>query len=212
MPKHFSDEERKTIRNQLMDKAQHLFETEGLKHTKIENLAKSIGISKGSFYSFFNSKGDLYMQVYQRARNIAHEQCKQMFDRPHYTVDEVAASVGGYERTMRLLISQRPILDIMYNLYGLDLIYEDKARESLLNYNNEINAKMSQMIQDWMDKTGVYSVSGRIIAEMLRSLDFLRWHDYAIGYDIFNEVIEKFIEAIEGLLRASQLSDEPVLK
>lgn len=150
------------------------------------------------------------MQVYQRERQKAHQFYRNKYDNMGPEV-EIGAIVAGYARDMRDILSKRPILDIMYKFRGLDLISEIGARESLLSYNHEMNMEMAEMIQGWMDKRGTFSISGRIIAEMLRALNFLRWHDYAIGYDVYDEVIERLTLSIVDTLNRSKISDQPAI-
>lgn len=188
-----------------MEVGLELFERYGLNKTSICDLTEAVGISKASFYDFFNSKGDFFMRIYEQERTKAHLFYRKKYDNQPASVP-VGDLVGGYARDMRDILVQRPILNIMYEFKGLDLISEKQARESLLDYNRQMNEAMAEMIQGWMDKRGTFSISGRIIAEMLRSLNFLRWHDYAIGYDVYDEVIEQLTKAIVGLLEASQLS------
>ena len=63
MPKAFSDQEKDTIRGQLREKGRKLFEKQGLKKTSVDELAQAVGISKGAFYLFYESKEELFMEI-----------------------------------------------------------------------------------------------------------------------------------------------------
>lgn len=63
MPKPFSDTERETIRAALLAAAERRFAREGLRAVRIDDLCRDVGIAKGSFYGFFPSKEELFMQV-----------------------------------------------------------------------------------------------------------------------------------------------------
>lgn len=56
MPANFTEEQRKDIRNRLIQKGYEFSRSYGIKKMKIEDLAKSCGIAKGTFYHFFASK------------------------------------------------------------------------------------------------------------------------------------------------------------
>lgn len=60
MPRGFTEEESRKIREQLILLGNERFSTLGLKKTSIEELAEEAGIAKGSFYRFFPSKEALY--------------------------------------------------------------------------------------------------------------------------------------------------------
>ncbi|MEV4112206.1 TetR/AcrR family transcriptional regulator [Nonomuraea sp. NPDC049695] len=66
MPSAFSAEERSRITEQLLDTATHLFSTQGLRKTSLEELTAPAGIAKSSLYAFFASKEDLYFEAMLR--------------------------------------------------------------------------------------------------------------------------------------------------
>jgi AcrR family transcriptional regulator len=63
MPDHFTSEDRRLIRARLIAHAERLFATEGVRATKVSDLAKAVGIAKGSFYSFFQSKEAILAEI-----------------------------------------------------------------------------------------------------------------------------------------------------
>jgi Transcriptional regulator len=64
----FTSEEREIIRNKIIDRGKECFARYGIKKTSIEDLTRDLGIAKSSFYSFFNSKEDLFLQIYTEER------------------------------------------------------------------------------------------------------------------------------------------------
>ena len=52
----FTDEQNEQIRNDLIRAAQRCGITIGMRKTSVEQLTEAVGISKGSFYKFFESK------------------------------------------------------------------------------------------------------------------------------------------------------------
>ena len=59
----FTDEQNEKIRNDLICEARHFGVTVGMRKTSVEQLTKAVGISKGSFYKFFDSKELLFFAV-----------------------------------------------------------------------------------------------------------------------------------------------------
>ena len=59
----FTDEQNEQIRNDLIREAQRCGITIGMRKTSVEQLAEAVGISKGSFYKFFDSKELLFFTV-----------------------------------------------------------------------------------------------------------------------------------------------------
>ena len=50
-------------RKKIIDKAWELFAKNGYKETKVEDITKNLGISKGSFYTYFATKDELLYEV-----------------------------------------------------------------------------------------------------------------------------------------------------
>ncbi|MUM34776.1 helix-turn-helix domain-containing protein, partial [Mycolicibacterium sp. CBMA 361] len=62
----FTPDEKGSIARVLVDTAERLFATQGLKKTSLDELVQPVGIAKGSFYAFFDSKESLYLEVMLR--------------------------------------------------------------------------------------------------------------------------------------------------
>jgi AcrR family transcriptional regulator len=67
VPKAFSDAERQHIRARLLLAARQALPQTGFRRTSVEELCKAVGISKGAFYLFFESKEALCVAVLQQA-------------------------------------------------------------------------------------------------------------------------------------------------
>lgn len=53
--------------NQIIDAAEIVFSKQGYDNTKMEDIAREIGVSKGTVYFYFSSKENLYMAITYRA-------------------------------------------------------------------------------------------------------------------------------------------------
>ena len=53
--------------NSIIDAAEKVFSKQGFANTKMEDVAKALGMSKGTIYFYFNSKENLYMAITYRA-------------------------------------------------------------------------------------------------------------------------------------------------
>ena len=52
----FTDYETEQLRKALLKETRHCAVTLGMKKTSVDQLTKAVGIAKGSFYKFFESK------------------------------------------------------------------------------------------------------------------------------------------------------------
>ena len=64
MPRAFTAVEKETIREKLMAAGRACFLRYGLKKTTIEDLTGPAGIAKASFYLFFDSKEQLFVEIF----------------------------------------------------------------------------------------------------------------------------------------------------
>lgn len=77
MPKGFSEEEKEIITYKLLAECKLNWQTYGYKRTSIDILCQNVGISKGAFYVFFDSKESLFYQVIMQTQAQLYELVEQ---------------------------------------------------------------------------------------------------------------------------------------
>jgi AcrR family transcriptional regulator len=80
MPKAFSQDEKEYIRRLLLEQGHKQFSTFGLKKTSVDELALAVGISKGAFYLFYESKEALFMDVVEQVETLFRQEVLAMLD------------------------------------------------------------------------------------------------------------------------------------
>ena len=63
MPKSFTEREKENIKRSLQEACKQSWTQYGYKKTSVDDLCKQVGISKGAFYIFFESKEALFCEV-----------------------------------------------------------------------------------------------------------------------------------------------------
>lgn len=63
MPKSFSEQERKIIRQSMIDITASLMKTKGIRQITVDEITRGANISKGSFYSFYNAREELFWDI-----------------------------------------------------------------------------------------------------------------------------------------------------
>lgn len=63
MPKSFSEQERKIIRQSMIDITSSLMKTKGIRQITVDEITRGANISKGSFYSFYNAREELFWDI-----------------------------------------------------------------------------------------------------------------------------------------------------
>src|SRR6266511_3219100 len=74
MPKAFTEREKAIIRAKLRTKGKELFSAYGVKKTNVEDLTEAVGISKGAFSLFYESKEMLFFELVRQFEAEYREQ------------------------------------------------------------------------------------------------------------------------------------------
>ncbi len=84
------EQEKEQRKNLILDVAEKIFSSKPFDDVNMRDLAKEVGISPGSIYTYFPDKETLYVEVslrgFQRAVNIM----KDMLNSGNYSLDKVA--------------------------------------------------------------------------------------------------------------------------
>ena len=58
-----SVEKKEAKKDRIIEKSMELFKENGYHATKVEEITKALGISKGNFYTYFNSKEEVLYEI-----------------------------------------------------------------------------------------------------------------------------------------------------
>lgn len=89
-------EERK---NEILDIAETLFITNGYTKTTVNDILDAIGISKGAFYYYFESKEEVMNAIVMRFISVGVEKAK---------IIAVDADLSVYEKLLKIIMAQKP--------------------------------------------------------------------------------------------------------
>ena len=64
-----SVEEKEAKKDKIIEKSMELFREKGYHTTKVEEITKALGISKGNFYTYFNSKEEVLYEILDIMKN-----------------------------------------------------------------------------------------------------------------------------------------------
>ena len=92
MAQPFTEEQRSAIRKQLFDSACRFALTAGVRKTSLEMLTAEAGISKSSFYKFYESKEALFLRVAAHWEATALERASQALERSAGNSDKARAA------------------------------------------------------------------------------------------------------------------------
>ena len=128
---------------QILDAATIVFARSGVHQSSMDDIAREVGLSKGSLYVYFESKDDIIAAIQERLLNADLD-----------ALQSILASPGPASRRL-LVLTQRiaqevermsPMLSITYELYAVALRSESvrKAHEDYFKAHRGILADLIQ--------------------------------------------------------------------
>ena len=85
-----------TRRKQILAAAAKVFEASGYAQATIDEVASEAGVAKGSIYNYFQSKQDLFVQVFAESFSVDEQQVLEKLDRPASTLVKLGAVVDEW--------------------------------------------------------------------------------------------------------------------
>ena len=183
----FNQRERTAIHESLMDAAQKYAASVGMKHTSVDALAREAGISKGAFYSFFQSKEELFLAMFERMHYHMYGNAeKALREQPQWP--QKTRAMKAILEAIRVFI-QHDLISFMQE--DLPILLR-KLPQSLLNEHYHDDEKH---IKELLDHSGiVLTTSTENACAVLRLLLLTPVLQMEIG--------ERYAEAMDLLIQA----------
>ncbi|MCF7804010.1 MAG: TetR/AcrR family transcriptional regulator [Candidatus Marinimicrobia bacterium] len=196
MPKSFSSEEKTEIKNALLQTGEDLFSTFGLKKTTVEDLTEAVGIAKGSFYSFFESKEVLYFEIFRREEKKLKGKVLMQLSGKEFS----APTFRDFLLEAFRLIGKNPIIRRMYLEDEYRYLARKLPQEYLDQHTSEDISELTPLIHQWQDAGQMIRRDPEIITSAIRALFLMILHRNEIGDDYFDDTVELLAESIANQL------------
>ncbi len=206
-----NDEAYRRKKGRILDTAWELFREKGYDGTTVDAVIDRAGISKGTFYHYFDSKADLLDGVVERLTLQGFEELRPIL---------AQRSIPPLERLDRLLAASRDWR--IANLDRIRTVLEVLLRDENTIIRNKMNRLMASLIVPHLAeiiaqgvKNGSFQVDHpRETAEILISLvqvtaelnawDLLRLEEYPERFGSMEKRIGIYLESLRRILAAPQ--------
>jgi AcrR family transcriptional regulator len=204
--KGFSEDAKKRIREKLIEKGKDIFSVYGLKGTTIRQLAKEAGISSGSFYAFYGTKEQLFIEILGAEIEAAKENnMKKVLAEFKEPVEWIRAFLSNAIKD----IGTNPILSRMLIEEERQLLSREYAADQQQGHLPDYTEALVSAIAEWQRKGVAISKSTKETAAIIRALFILSRHRDEIGKDVYPAVMGFYIERIaQGLTDNRREGDE----
>jgi AcrR family transcriptional regulator len=196
MPKAFSQHEKEMIRAQLREKGKRLFEKQGLKKTSVDELTEAVGISKGAFYLFYESKEELFLEILEeleadlRARIFDVSMNPRRGSRQH-----LAALLNS-----ALLTWDRYPLLKNFGRTDYEYLARKLAPERIQAHANRDNEFVNDFVRRIKRDGIAVKASPRVISNLMKSLFFFSLHRDDLGEHDFLETMTILTELVAAYI------------
>lgn len=196
MARAFTEREKEIIRQRLFEKGEELISVYGIRKTGIEDLSKAVGISKGAFYSFFNSKEELFLEVIERFEQKFYE---GLFEESFQSNENPREDFKRFLNKSISLVETNPIIkklssdELEHFIRNLpeDKIKDHAHRDFELILNFVEQQKKRDYIKDYDSKA---------IAGVIRSIIFLSLHREEFVQESYPQMMEMLVDMAANYL------------
>lgn len=192
MPKAFSEKEKQVIQQQLLDQGKQLFEKHGIKKTSIDEIVSAVGISKGAFYFFYESKEDLLLAILEQLETDFRT---RIFNFSISTQDDARQLLSKLLKDALLAWDEYPLLK---NLGSADYGY--LARKLSPERIQAHTHRDDEFVNDFIKRVKREGISvkaaPRIVSNLMKSLFFVSLHRDELGKDTYVETMTVLADLI----------------
>jgi AcrR family transcriptional regulator len=203
MPRIFDEAGRAAVKDKLITEGRRLFQRYGLKKTNVEDLARSAGIAKGTFYHFFESKEDLCLAIFDREEELMAADLQSILARypdPARTFQAVIRFSIKFIRSDSLLVRLRESGEF-------ELLARGVSPEKLSAHLDHDVGTAGLLLKALKAKGARPTLRPDVFAGVLRAFVALTLQEKIIGEHVFTRVITLLTGWIAaGLLKGKEQS------
>ncbi|MGY3749924.1 TetR/AcrR family transcriptional regulator [Vagococcus acidifermentans] len=152
MPK-ISDDKKRENMNGILSNAKQLFILNGYKDVSVDDICKKSGISKGSFYTYFKSKEELFLEIAKESEEMKHFYSKLQND-SEGVFEEIALTLWDMifsDITNDDIVNYRLNLEFWmesFDNHQLRSILKNKSKKSLSIFKDMIKVYLKENIDE----------------------------------------------------------------
>ncbi|WP_255171388.1 TetR/AcrR family transcriptional regulator [Natrononativus amylolyticus] len=204
----FSDEERDRIREDLLEVGREKVLAFGLKKTNVADITEPVGIAKSSFYLFFDSKAELYLEI------MRHE-VDEFTESLDNELDGVDDPREGFERLCwcyKAFVENNPLVQQLFREDDYRMFRDTVPPERLAEIAQEGVSEIVPYIEFFQERSdGLLAERDPVtILGMVGTIELLALHreDYEeYDEDYYEQVQELLITTLATGLTADRPSD-----
>jgi AcrR family transcriptional regulator len=196
MPKAFSESEKEIIRAQMREKGKKLFEKQGVKKTSVDELSQAVGISKGAFYLFYESKEELFLDVLEQLEQDIQSRILE------YSIKPKADTKKNVSDMLKAFLLTRESYPLLKNFGKTEFEYllRKVPPEWVMKHANKDEEFIDQFIKKIKKEGIAVKASPRVVSNLIKTLFFTSLYLEELGQEAFQETMDVMINLVAGYI------------
>lgn len=188
MSKAFTDKEKEFVKERLKRKGSELFCFHGIKKTSIDEITKSAGIGRGTFYLFYPSKEEFFLELVEETETKIKEEF----------IMSISASIKSKEEALKdfikeafMVLEKNPLMKmIMNNRDEFEAFLQNIPPQKLSGFLKFDTQSVGEVLDTFVKRGIKINIDNEVFSGILRGVLLLSLHKDLIGETVFPDVIE----------------------
>ena len=193
MPTKFSEQEQKWIREKLMNQSRKLFSRYSFSKTSVKEITEAAGISKGAFYSFFDSKAELYYYVVEAEAQKIREKAKNILTGKNGNAKD---QIRKFMHFLLNRVENNNLTRRLFEENEFEKVVQKLGPDKMDQHRQFSVDSFVPIFRKWQEKGEIIEGDPEVLLGVIRAVFAVALHKEEIGEDIFPEVMDKLIEFV----------------
>jgi AcrR family transcriptional regulator len=197
VPRKFTEAERHAIRERLRQSCRRALAHAGLRRTRVEELARSAGISKGAFYLFYSSREALFLDVLAAVETEVRRELELRLQAPWRRPGEL---IARFLRFQFEVLEREPALAVLTVPEEAALLLRSLPPEELARRQADDDRYFGALFSRWREEGVLAAADDSTLASLPRVVLALLQQRDMIGRDRFPAVADLLVESLSRRL------------
>jgi len=184
----------------MREKGKALFEKQGVKKTSVDELTEAVGISKGAFYLFYESKEELFLEILEQLEQEIQTKILEFSIQPKANTKK---NVSDLLKTFLFTRDAYPLLK-NFGKSEFEYLLRKVPPEWAIQHANKDEAFINQFIKKIKQEGIVVKASPRVVSNLIKTLFFVGLYLPELGQEAYEETLDVMIDLVAGYIVGEQ--------
>lgn len=186
-------------RLEILKSGKELFEKKGFKKTNVAGITQLAGMATGTFYNYFTSKNDLFMEIFIEENRLLKKNIMNQVDLEGHPLEVIRQLMYLNMKGMK----DNPILKEWYNRDVFSKIEQIYREENGKEHVDFVYDAFIDVILKWQKDEKLRSdIHAEMIMAIFTALISVDTHKDEIGLEHFPEIMNHLVRfTMEGLMQ-----------